>query len=117
MANGQKARLLSPALTSSSNKICVQFRYYMYGSDFQNKLKVLAKRPGSEDTVWERMGIQSPSWLGGSVTVTKPAGQSLTVSVCVCVSVCECVCVFVSVCVCVCVYVSVCVCEIGRAHV
>ncbi|XP_071187476.1 zonadhesin, like [Salvelinus alpinus] len=79
VANGQKARLLSPALTSPSAQICVQFRYYMYGSDNQNHLRVLAKRPSSEDNVWEKTGIQSPSWLGASITVAKPAGQSLNI--------------------------------------
>ncbi|KAK6323422.1 hypothetical protein J4Q44_G00057610 [Coregonus suidteri] len=79
VANGQKARLLSPALSSTSTQICVQFHYYMYGSDNQNHLRVLAKRPSSEDKVWEKTGIQSPSWLGASITVAKPAGQSLNI--------------------------------------
>ncbi|XP_036843242.1 IgGFc-binding protein isoform X8 [Oncorhynchus mykiss] len=79
VANGQKARLLSPALSSTSTQICVQFHYYMYGSDNQNHLLVLAKRPTSEDKVWEKTGIQSPSWLGAAVTVAKPAGQTLNI--------------------------------------
>ncbi|KAL0970016.1 hypothetical protein UPYG_G00235980 [Umbra pygmaea] len=79
VSNGQKARLLSPPLNSISTQICVQFRYYMYGFDDQNSLRVLAKRPGSEDMIWEKKGIQSPSWLGASITVVKPTGQSLTI--------------------------------------
>ncbi|XP_055757341.1 IgGFc-binding protein-like [Salvelinus fontinalis] len=79
VANGQKARLLSPALSSTSTQICVQFHYYMYGSDNQNHLQVLAKRPTSEVKVWEKTGIQSPSWLGAAVTVAKPAGQTLII--------------------------------------
>ncbi|XP_054457047.1 zonadhesin, like [Anoplopoma fimbria] len=79
VANGQKVRLLSPTLSSSASRICVQFRYYMYGSDSQNVLRVLAKRPGVEEEVWKKIGIQSPSWLKGSVTVSKPSSQSVTI--------------------------------------
>ncbi|TMS02031.1 Zonadhesin [Larimichthys crocea] len=77
VANGQKARLLSPALSSSASQICVQFRYYMYGSDNTNVLKVLVNRPSGEEQVWKKTGIQSPSWLQGSVTVSKPSSQSI----------------------------------------
>ncbi|XP_070785976.1 zonadhesin, like [Enoplosus armatus] len=80
VSNGQRARLLSPALSSASSQICVQFRYYMYGSDSGNVLRVLAKRPGAEEEVWKKTGIQSPSWLKGSVTVSKPGSQSVTVA-------------------------------------
>nr|XP_046237582.1 zonadhesin, like [Scatophagus argus] len=79
VSNGQKARLLSPALSSSTSQICVGFRYYMYGSDNRNLLRVLAKRPESEEEVWSRTGIQSRSWLKGSVTVPKPSSQSITI--------------------------------------
>ncbi|KAK5876154.1 hypothetical protein CesoFtcFv8_027151 [Champsocephalus esox] len=80
VANGQKVRLLSPALSSSSSsQICVQFRYYMYGSDNTNVFRVLAKRPGVEDEVWKKTGIQSPSWLKGSVTVSKSGSESLNI--------------------------------------
>ncbi|XP_035531480.1 zonadhesin-like, partial [Morone saxatilis] len=79
VANGQKARLLSPALSSPASQICVQFRYYMYGSDNNNVLRVLAKGPGAEEEVWKKTGIQSPSWLQGSVTVSKPSSQSVTI--------------------------------------
>lgn len=80
VGNGQTARLLSPALSAGPDQICVQFYYYMYGADNQNNLRVLAKRGSSEEQVWERTGIQSPSWLKGSATVTKPLGTSVEVS-------------------------------------
>ncbi|KAM3842690.1 zonadhesin-like [Diretmus argenteus] len=80
VANQQKARLLSPAVSTSDTQICVRFRYYMYGIDDRNTLRVLTRRPGAEEEeVWMRMGIQSPSWLEGSVTVSKPSSQSITI--------------------------------------
>ncbi|XP_035490473.2 zonadhesin, like isoform X2 [Scophthalmus maximus] len=79
VSNGQKARLLSPPLSSSASKICVEFRYYMYGSDSQNALRVLAKRPGAEEEVWIKTGFQSPSWLKSSITVSKSSSQSVTI--------------------------------------
>uniref|UniRef100_UPI003AAC3F13 zonadhesin, like n=1 Tax=Centroberyx gerrardi TaxID=166262 RepID=UPI003AAC3F13 len=79
VANKQKARLLSPAISSSDTQICVQFRYYMYGTDTQNILRVLARRPGAEDEVWGKTGIQSPSWLKGSITVSKPSDQTISI--------------------------------------
>ncbi|XP_052417115.1 zonadhesin, like isoform X9 [Carassius gibelio] len=74
--NGQKIRFLSPVISSGPSEICVQFFYYMYGSDSNNTLTVLAKRPHSEEQMWQKTGIQSPSWLEASVTVPIPAGQT-----------------------------------------
>ncbi|CAI5677446.1 unnamed protein product [Oreochromis niloticus] len=79
VSNGQKARLLSPPITSSASEICVQFKYYMYGIDNANNLRILAKLPSSEAEVWKRTGIQSPTWLTGSVTVPKQSSQSITI--------------------------------------
>ncbi|XP_053199886.1 zonadhesin, like [Scomber japonicus] len=79
VANGQKARLLSPVLTSSASEICVKFQYYMYGSDSNNVLRVLARKSGSDKEVWKKTGFQSPSWLEGSITVPKPSSQSVTI--------------------------------------
>ncbi|XP_038159102.1 zonadhesin, like isoform X3 [Cyprinodon tularosa] len=80
VSNGQKARLLSPLITSSASKICVQFRYYMYGIESNNFLRVLSNPAGGEEVeVWRRDGFQSPSWLAGSITVPKAAGQSLNI--------------------------------------
>lgn len=78
--NGHKARLLSPSISSSASQICVQFRYYMYGADSDNILRVLTSRPGSEEENWKRTGLQSPSWLLGSVTVSKSTSEQITVS-------------------------------------
>ncbi|XP_055358421.1 zonadhesin, like [Betta splendens] len=79
VANKQKARLLSPSLTSLSSQICVQFKYYMYGSDSANALRVLAKWTSREEEVWSRTGIQSPSWLNGSATVSKSSSESVII--------------------------------------
>ncbi|KAM8881606.1 zonadhesin, like [Synchiropus picturatus] len=75
----QKVRLLSPALTTTATQICVQFQYYMYGIDNENTLRVLAKRPSNEEEIWKKNGIQSPSWLEESISVSKPSGQSLSI--------------------------------------
>ncbi|PWA14817.1 hypothetical protein CCH79_00014482 [Gambusia affinis] len=79
VANGQKARLLSPVISSPASKICVHFRYYMYGSDANNVLKVLSKTSAGENEVWKKTGIQSPSWLGDSITVSKASSESVTI--------------------------------------
>lgn len=80
--NGGSAGLKSPPLSSKATHICVQFRYYMYGADSSNVLRVLAKRPGGvEDEVWKKTGFQSPSWLKGEVTVTKPSTDNVVVSI------------------------------------
>ncbi|KAM8900426.1 zonadhesin, like isoform 2-T2 [Spinachia spinachia] len=79
VSNGKTSRLLSPPLSSSASQICVQFRYYMYGSDSQNALRVLAKRPGGDDEVWKKIGIQSPSWLNGFITVPKQSALDITI--------------------------------------
>ncbi|CAJ1086482.1 LOW QUALITY PROTEIN: zonadhesin%2C like [Xyrichtys novacula] len=79
VANGESARLLSPTISSSSNEICIQFRYYMYGADSHNTLKVLVKRPSGETAVFSKTGFQSPSWLLGSVTVPKPSAENVQI--------------------------------------
>ncbi|MCI4377434.1 hypothetical protein PGIGA_G00203590 [Pangasianodon gigas] len=79
VSNGQKTRLLSPVLSSTPAQICVQFRYYMYGALDHNTLTVLAKRPGAEEMLWQKIGIQSPSWLGAAITVSKPVEQSVEI--------------------------------------
>ncbi|KAM9314093.1 MAM domain-containing protein 2-like [Pholidichthys leucotaenia] len=79
VANGRKARLLSPALSTSSSQICVQFKYYMYGIDSHNVLRVLSKGSTGESEVWTKTGIQSPSWLNGSITVSAPDNQNITI--------------------------------------
>ncbi|TSL34612.1 Zonadhesin [Bagarius yarrelli] len=79
VSNGKKTRLLSPVLSSTPAQICVQFRYYMYGADDSNVLTLLVKRPGAEEPLWQKTGMQSSSWLGAAVTVSKPADQSIEI--------------------------------------
>ncbi|XP_023821958.1 zonadhesin isoform X3 [Oryzias latipes] len=79
VSNGQKARLLSPAFSTAASQICVQFVYYMYGTDYTNVLRVLKKTDSAEEEIWKRTGSISPSWLNGAVTVSKPSSQSVTV--------------------------------------
>lgn len=79
--NGGSSGLQSPSLSSKATQICVQFRYYMYGSETDNVLRVLAKRPGgAEDEIWKKTGYQSPSWLKDDVTVTKQSADNVIVS-------------------------------------
>ncbi|KAM3590633.1 uncharacterized protein V6R79_013313 [Siganus canaliculatus] len=80
VANGQKARLMSPSLWTSASHLCIEFRYYMYGIDNKNVLRIVSRtQSGDEEYVWTKTGIQSPSWLKGSVTVPKPSNESLTI--------------------------------------
>ncbi|XP_061664711.1 zonadhesin, like isoform X2 [Syngnathoides biaculeatus] len=79
VANGQKIRLLSPTLSTPPSQICVQFRYYMYGSDGSNLLRVLAKRPNGESELWKRTGFQSPSWLKGAIAVPNSNSQEVAI--------------------------------------
>ncbi|XP_077357683.1 IgGFc-binding protein-like isoform X3 [Festucalex cinctus] len=79
VVNGHKTRLLSPTYLDAAAQICVQFRYYMYGSDNTYVLRLLAKRPNSVEELWTKTGPQSPSWLMGSVTVANPGNQDLTI--------------------------------------
>ncbi|XP_076829456.1 MAM domain-containing protein 2-like [Brachyhypopomus gauderio] len=51
----------------------------MYGSDDANTLTVLAKRPGLEEQLWQKTGIQSSAWLEAAVTVSKPAGEAVEI--------------------------------------
>ncbi|XP_029944228.1 zonadhesin, like [Salarias fasciatus] len=76
VANGQLARLLSPDIVTSASQICVEFRYFMYGVDTRNVLRVLSKTGSNETEVWKETGFQSPFWLKGTVTVDKPSGQN-----------------------------------------
>jgi len=53
----------------------------MYGTDSENKLRVLAKNAGgTEDEIWMKKGIQSPSWLAGDITVPKAPTEQFVVS-------------------------------------
>ncbi|XP_042331860.1 zonadhesin isoform X2 [Sceloporus undulatus] len=67
---GQSVRLTSRAFCTDT-EACVEFYYYMYGIvEVQTQLRVLAEGPsGMVALLWTRTGIQSPTWLLGSVTV------------------------------------------------
>lgn len=78
--NGGSTRLLSPVISHSATQICVQFKYYMYGTDSLNMLRVVTRRPGGEEEAWKKMGSQSRSWLNSFVTLSKSANESITVS-------------------------------------
>ncbi|KAJ0055947.1 hypothetical protein NL108_016702 [Boleophthalmus pectinirostris] len=77
--NKGKARVLSPDLSPTAPQYCIQFRYYMYGSDSENALRVLVKQGSSETEVWKKTGFQSPSWLKGAITVASPGSGSVKV--------------------------------------
>uniref|UniRef100_W5N613 Zonadhesin, like n=1 Tax=Lepisosteus oculatus TaxID=7918 RepID=W5N613_LEPOC len=80
VVSGQGARLLSPVLRPRDSQLCVQFWFYMYGLESDNRLALLVQKPGAvEQLLWERQGIQSHSWLGEAVTVPASPGQDLTV--------------------------------------
>nr|XP_049615661.1 zonadhesin, like isoform X24 [Syngnathus scovelli] len=77
---GQRSRLLSPPFfLTSAAQICVQFRYYMYGSDNSNSLRLMAKWQNGQEELWKKTGLQSPSWLKGAVTVTSSSDQEVTI--------------------------------------
>ncbi|XP_047450650.1 IgGFc-binding protein-like isoform X2 [Mugil cephalus] len=78
--DGQRARLLSPAISSSASQICVQFNYYMYGTDNENVLRVLVKKLSGEEEVWKKSGFHSRSWLNGSITIHIPSNQNITIA-------------------------------------
>lgn len=82
VSNGKKARLLSPLISSTATQICIQFRYYMYGADTYNLLRVLTRKPSGEEEIWKKTGIVSPSWQLGSVTVSNTTSEQITVSMC-----------------------------------
>ncbi|KAH0626046.1 hypothetical protein JD844_000749 [Phrynosoma platyrhinos] len=67
---GQSIRLTSQAFCTDT-EACVEFYYYMYGIvEVQTQLRVLVEgSSGMAVPLWTRTGIQSPTWLLGSVTV------------------------------------------------
>ncbi|XP_037116970.1 zonadhesin, like isoform X3 [Syngnathus acus] len=80
IGKGQRSRLLSPSFfLTSAAQICVQFRYYMYGPDNSNSLRLMAKWQNGQEELWNKTGFQSPSWLKGAVTVTSSSDQELAI--------------------------------------
>ncbi|XP_071422998.1 IgGFc-binding protein-like [Pithys albifrons albifrons] len=62
-------RLESPE-TVVSEKICIDFWYYMFGSEEMNELRVLIQDGTWESMVWRRQGNQSSLWNYGAITHT-----------------------------------------------
>ncbi|XP_010075061.1 PREDICTED: zonadhesin-like, partial [Pterocles gutturalis] len=60
-------RLESPD-TVVSEKICIDFWYYMFGSEDMNELRVLIQDNIGESVVWSRKGSQSSFWNYGAIT-------------------------------------------------
>ncbi|XP_076996936.1 zonadhesin isoform X2 [Tamandua tetradactyla] len=59
----------------ASEVICVEFSYHMFGLGEGPTLQLLLGSPGgtTSDTLWSRVGSQSPGWLQASVTI--PSGH------------------------------------------
>lgn len=71
-------RLESPD-TVVSQKICIDFWYYMFGSEDMNELRVLIKDSTGESVVWSRKGNQSSLWKYGAITHTVPTQRKIKV--------------------------------------
>ncbi|XP_074733517.1 IgGFc-binding protein-like [Strix uralensis] len=71
-------RLESPD-TVVSEKICIDFWYYMFGSEDMNELRVLIQDSTGESVVWSRKGNQSALWKYGAITHTFPAQRKIKV--------------------------------------
>ncbi|XP_009947782.1 PREDICTED: zonadhesin-like, partial [Leptosomus discolor] len=71
-------RLESPD-TVVSEKICIDFWYYMFGSEDMNELNVLIRDTTGEFVVWSRKGNQSSLWNYGAITHTFPTQRTIKV--------------------------------------
>ncbi|XP_032302492.1 IgGFc-binding protein-like [Coturnix japonica] len=71
-------RLESPDIVVSQ-KICIDFWYYMFGSEDRNELRVLIQDSTGEFMAWSRKGNQSSSWIYGSVTHAFPTQRKIKV--------------------------------------
>ncbi|XP_041898315.1 zonadhesin-like [Corvus kubaryi] len=60
-------RLESPD-TVVSGQICIDFWYYMFGSEEMNELRVLIQDGTRESVLWYRKGNQSSLWTYGAIT-------------------------------------------------
>ncbi|XP_078389852.1 IgGFc-binding protein-like [Cetorhinus maximus] len=78
-AKGQFVRLDSPTLAVYGD-VCVEFRYYMYGDNFDNVLSVYLKGSSIEQQIWSKKGAQSPSWLHGTVDYSFKAPTNIKVT-------------------------------------
>ncbi|KAF2978522.1 hypothetical protein EK904_011288 [Melospiza melodia maxima] len=71
-------RLESPD-TVVSGKICIDFWYYMFGSEEMNELRVLIQDSSGQSVVWHRKGNQSSFWEYGAITHTFPTQRKIKV--------------------------------------
>ncbi|GAB0193587.1 IgGFc-binding protein [Grus japonensis] len=71
-------RLESPE-TVVSEKICIDFWYYMFGSEDMNELRVLIQDNTEESIIWSRKGNQSSLWTYGAITHTFPSQRKIKV--------------------------------------
>ncbi|XP_064522311.1 IgGFc-binding protein-like isoform X3 [Pseudopipra pipra] len=71
-------RLESPE-TVVSEKICIDFWYYMFGSEEMNELRVLIQDGTQESVIWHRKGNQSSFWNYGAITHTFPTQRKIKV--------------------------------------
>lgn len=71
-------RLESPD-TVVSEQICIDFWYYMFGSEEMNELRVLIQDNTGETEVWSRRGNQSSLWVYGAITHTFPTQRKIKV--------------------------------------
>ena len=65
---GDKARLISPLVTSSSNARCLEFWYHMYGADV-NTLNVYTNTTSLESLVFSVSGLQGNEWNKAQVNL------------------------------------------------
>ncbi|XP_067325656.1 zonadhesin [Anolis sagrei] len=77
---GKTVQLQSPALDPDAAEICVEFLYYLYsfGANAQLAVKV-QDASGNTSTLWTKGGMQSSSWLLGTVTVQNPVRRPFQV--------------------------------------
>ncbi|XP_040423240.1 IgGFc-binding protein-like [Cygnus olor] len=71
-------RLESPDVVVSG-KVCIDFWYYMFGSEEMNELRVIIQDSTGESVAWSRKGNQSSSWNYGAVIHTFPTQRRIKV--------------------------------------
>ncbi|XP_062814007.1 zonadhesin-like [Anolis carolinensis] len=77
---GKTVQLQSPALDPDAAEICVEFLYYLYSFSAGAQLVVKVQdASGNVSTLWTKGGMQSSSWLLGTVTVQNPVRRPFQV--------------------------------------
>uniref|UniRef100_H9GQ52 Zonadhesin n=1 Tax=Anolis carolinensis TaxID=28377 RepID=H9GQ52_ANOCA len=80
---GKTVQLQSPALDPDAAEICVEFLYYLYSFSAGAQLVVKVQdASGNVSTLWTKGGMQSSSWLLGTVTVQNPVRRPFQVIFC-----------------------------------